>query len=212
MARTQFQDFEVLRVLGEGSFGTVYLARQISLDRQVALKITANRGSEARTLASLEHDHIVQVFSETVDLGRNQRMLCMQYVAGTTLERIISALNERDWHLWSGQTVLDAIDSISQYPAVFHPSALLELPAPGPVTAATMQCPLLLIAMLALLPHVLGSIVNISYNAIQIVDRLSGTQRVAFSQLVLGYDLIVYPFCVWLSPEPATSVGGSRRR
>src|SRR5262245_51231692 len=48
--RAAFHDFEVLRILGEGSFGKVYLARQISLDRQVALKVTANRGSEARTL------------------------------------------------------------------------------------------------------------------------------------------------------------------
>lgn len=84
-------------MLGEGTFGKVYLARQVSLDRQIALKVTANRGSEARTLASLEHDHIVQVFSETVHPERNQRLLCMQYVPGTTLERIIRALGERLW-------------------------------------------------------------------------------------------------------------------
>src|ERR1700730_2537664 len=61
----RIDDFEIVRILGEGSFGKVYLARQVSLDRHVALKATANWGSEARTLASLEHDYIVQVFSET---------------------------------------------------------------------------------------------------------------------------------------------------
>src|SRR5580704_4877969 len=35
-------DFELLRLLGEGSFGQVFLARQLSLDRQVALKVTSN--------------------------------------------------------------------------------------------------------------------------------------------------------------------------
>src|SRR5262245_26215562 len=124
--REEFEDFELLRVLGEGSFGKVYLARQVSLDRQVAVKISANRGSEARTLASLEHDHIVHVFSETIDLKCNQRVLCMQYVPGTTLERIIDALNKREPNSWSGQGVLDAIDSLSQNPAVFHPAALRD--------------------------------------------------------------------------------------
>src|SRR5262245_33813800 len=124
--REEFEDFELLRVLGEGSFGKVYLARQISLDRQVAIKISANRGSEARTLASLEHDHIVHVFSETVDLNSNQRVLCMQYVPGTTLERIIVRLSERERGSWSGRAILDSIDSLSHNPATFHPAALRD--------------------------------------------------------------------------------------
>src|SRR5438128_1663726 len=37
-------DFETLSVLGRGGFATVYLARQISLDRQVALKVSADSG------------------------------------------------------------------------------------------------------------------------------------------------------------------------
>src|SRR4029079_3757809 len=41
-------DFEIVRMLGRGAFGIVYLARQISLDRQVALKVSADRGSEGR--------------------------------------------------------------------------------------------------------------------------------------------------------------------
>jgi serine/threonine protein kinase len=88
-------DFILLRLLGSGSFARVFLARQVSLDRLVALKVSVNRGQEARTLASLEHDHIVRVFSEVVDPGRDLRMLCMQYVPGTTLERIIEALASR---------------------------------------------------------------------------------------------------------------------
>jgi serine/threonine protein kinase len=88
-------DFEIVRLLGRGAFGHVYLARQISLDRQVALKISANRGSEGRTMARLEHQHIVQVYSETVDPDFNQRLLCMQLVPGIGLERLISTLHAK---------------------------------------------------------------------------------------------------------------------
>jgi hypothetical protein len=38
-------DLELVAVLGRGSFGKVFLARQVSLDRQVALKVTVNSGN-----------------------------------------------------------------------------------------------------------------------------------------------------------------------
>jgi serine/threonine protein kinase len=79
-------DFRLLELLGEGAFGKAFLAEQVSLRRQVALKVTADRGGEARTLGSLEHDHIVRVFSEAVLPGPGLRLLRMQYVPGSTLE------------------------------------------------------------------------------------------------------------------------------
>ena len=115
-------DFELLRVLGQGSFATVFLARQVSLDRQVALKVTADWGSEARTLARLEHDHIVPVFSEGVASGL--RLLCMQYVAGTTLERVLDALQGRPRQERGGRAMLEVIDRLSTHPAALHPAAL----------------------------------------------------------------------------------------
>lgn len=119
-------DFELLKVLGTGSFGRVYLARQITLNREVALKVTANRGCEARTLARLEHDHIVQVFSETLELPRNLRLLCMQLVPGTTLARIIATVQARPRQEWSGKAILEAIDQWTAHPAAFHPAALRD--------------------------------------------------------------------------------------
>jgi serine/threonine protein kinase len=119
-------EFELLRLLGEGSFGKVYLARQLSLDRLVALKITSDTSSEARTLASLEHDHIVQVFSERLDRKRGVRLLCMQYVAGPTLERVIVELKHIDRGEWSGRTLVDLIDRFSAHATPFHPAALRD--------------------------------------------------------------------------------------
>lgn len=124
-------DFEIVRMLGKGAFGQVYLARQLSLDRLVALKISANRGSEGRTMARLEHRHIVQVFSEKVEPEFNQRLLCMQLVPGLGLERLIAALHPRppgaidqQSEDWTGEKLLFIIDQSASMPATLDPSAL----------------------------------------------------------------------------------------
>jgi serine/threonine protein kinase len=126
-------DFEVVKLLGRGAFGHVYLARQTSLDRLVALKVSANRGSEGRTMARLEHQHIVQVFSETVDRPSNQRLLCMQLVPGIGLEKLISALyprgeedKENTSANWTGRDLLAIIDRSTSSPPALDPSAFKE--------------------------------------------------------------------------------------
>ena len=50
--------------------------------------------------------------------------------------------------------------------------------------------------MLVLLPHLLGSIVNISYNSLRIVEQLTEPQQQAFARLVLLYNLAIYPVCL----------------
>ena len=67
-------DFEVVDKLGQGGMGAVYRARQISLDRLVALKIlphqfeededyVARFQREARVAAGLNHPNLVRVFA-----------------------------------------------------------------------------------------------------------------------------------------------------
>lgn len=121
-------DFEVIEVLGRGAFGVVYLARQLSLDRRVALKVTANRGSEGRTMARLEHANIVQVFSETVDATGRRRLLCMQLAPGASLESVIQALKLVALRrgAWTGADYLAAIDERTKVRETFDPSALRE--------------------------------------------------------------------------------------
>jgi hypothetical protein len=46
-------------------------------------------------------------------------------------------------------------------------------------------------------PHVLASVVNVSYNALRI--RLTDDQYLYFMQLVLAYNAVAYPLCIFLS-------------
>jgi serine/threonine protein kinase len=72
-----------------------------------------------------------------------------------------------------------------------------ELPAPGPLTRAIQRHPFGLLVVLAFLPHVLGSLVNISYNLQAIVRALTPEQQDAFTGLVFIYNAVVYPLCAW---------------
>ena len=69
----KFPNLEIVSLLGRGGMGAVYLARQTSLDRIVALKVlssglaedpsfTERFAREAKTLAKLTHPNIVTVF------------------------------------------------------------------------------------------------------------------------------------------------------
>ncbi len=82
-------DFDLLTRLGQGAFATVFLARQRSLERLVALKISDDRGREPQTLAQLDHPNIVRVFDHRQLPERRMRLLYMQYVAGGTLQDVI---------------------------------------------------------------------------------------------------------------------------
>ena len=92
--------FELLRELGRGGMGLVYLAREQSLDREVALKVLppdlAQRGDlkarflrEARTAAQLSHPNIVPVHA--ADEVQGFAYFAMGYVDGETLTQRIAA-------------------------------------------------------------------------------------------------------------------------
>lgn len=94
-------DLEVIRLLGTGRMSEVYLARQVSLDRLVAVKILTRQVSrddsararfnrEAKAAGALETPHAVSVF-RSGHLENGTPFLVMQYVRGGTLENRLEA-------------------------------------------------------------------------------------------------------------------------
>jgi len=95
------QRYRVERVLGQGAFGTVYLAEDRELHRVVALKVALDVRqvpgavdaflAEARVLASLDHPAIIPVY----DVGRadGQSYIVTKLIEGSNLsERLRQAL------------------------------------------------------------------------------------------------------------------------
>ncbi|HVX13003.1 MAG TPA: serine/threonine-protein kinase [Pirellulales bacterium] len=109
-AGEQIDDFDLLLRVGQGAFARVFLARQRSLQRMVALKVSADRSNEPQTMAQLDHPHIVRVFDQRLVAGRNLRLLYMQYVAGGTLLSVIQQVRRLAPAERTGALLFAAID------------------------------------------------------------------------------------------------------
>lgn len=105
-------DFDLLLRLGEGAFATVFLARQRSMQRLVAVKVSADRGSEPQTLAQLDHHNIVRVYDQRTLADRGLRLLYMQYAAGGTLAGVIVAMRSIPQEQRNGRFFLKVIDDV----------------------------------------------------------------------------------------------------
>ncbi len=90
----QIDDFDLLTRLGHGAFATVFLARQQSMQRIVALKVSADRGNEPQTMAQLDHPHIVRVYDQRRLPDRKLRLLYMQYIPGGTLQAVVERVKK----------------------------------------------------------------------------------------------------------------------
>lgn len=97
----RFGDFEIVRELGRGGMGIVYVAKQHSLKRNVALKVLPSSGPhaiknrqrfrrEAESAAALHHTNIVPVFG----IGEQEGILyyAMQLIDGVPLNLILDWL------------------------------------------------------------------------------------------------------------------------
>ncbi len=105
----ELDDFELLTMLGEGAFAKVFLARQKSMQRLVALKLSVDEGSEPQTLAQFDHDYIVRVFDQRILEEENIRLLYMQYLSGGTLHEVIRKVKAVEYKDRTGQLIIDAI-------------------------------------------------------------------------------------------------------
>src|SRR5690349_3255602 len=105
--------FLILRKLGEGGMGVVFVGYDGELDRRVALKLLRTRHDdqraitrlvrEAQGLARLSHPNVVQVY----EVGQHERsmFIAMELVTGRTLGDWLAA-EERSW--------VDILDALLQ--------------------------------------------------------------------------------------------------
>ena len=134
-AGTRFHELEIIRVLGAGGFGIVYLARDHSLERDVALKeympaslatrgagahITVRSGSfaetyavglrsfvnEARLLARFDHPSLLKVYRFWED--NNTAYMVMPYLQGRTLRELRRSMSMAPSEGWI-RTLLEAM-------------------------------------------------------------------------------------------------------
>lgn len=126
----QVGGFEILSEIGRGTVGTVYRARQLSLDKEVALKllnpsfqsnpeVVEQFKREAKSAAKINHPHVVTAIDAGEDSGR--AYLAMEYVAGETLKDRV----ERDGPL-SEADLLDLGRAVAQGLAHAHSHGLLH--------------------------------------------------------------------------------------
>lgn len=95
LMKQQIPGYQVLEQLGQGSMGTVYKARQLSMDRLVAVKILAPKLAankaflqrfqrEAHLAARFSSNNVVQAID--VGMAGNIPYFVMEYVEGTTIK------------------------------------------------------------------------------------------------------------------------------
>lgn len=95
-------EYDILRKIGEGGLAEIFLARQRSLNRLIAIKVLKNKISaddelvrrferEATTLARMNHPNIVHVIDRGEDNGR--LFFAMEYIEGTDFKQILQHSN-----------------------------------------------------------------------------------------------------------------------
>ena len=87
--------YEIVKAIGHGGMGALYLAWDAKLERQIAIKVLKEDdpdlrerfAREAKSVARLRHPHIVTIF----ELGEHaeQPYIAMEYIHGRTLAQII---------------------------------------------------------------------------------------------------------------------------
>lgn len=123
-------EYEVHALIGRGAMGTVYLAKDINLNRNVALKVLLGSLArnptlvkrfhlEARAAAPLRHPNIVQVYSAGTHDGTPY--IAMEFIEGEPLDRFIQRQGPIPWQtaLFIGAQVAKALDCAHRH-GVIH--------------------------------------------------------------------------------------------
>ena len=96
---SKLSHFEILEKLGEGGMGVVYKARDLRLDRLVAIKVLPEQAGanadrqarfeqEAKAASALNHPNIITVHE--IDRAGGAMFIAMEFVDGKTIDEAIS--------------------------------------------------------------------------------------------------------------------------
>jgi serine/threonine protein kinase len=121
--------YEILGVIGRGSMGAVYEARDPKIDRHVAIKTISLTGQEssserkyrerlfqeARTAGRLSHPGIVTIFDVGEDPDSHDPFIVMEYVAGQSLDRLMDASADKRLPLASTLQLVQEIAEALNY-------------------------------------------------------------------------------------------------
>ncbi|MCI0682184.1 MAG: serine/threonine protein kinase [Gemmataceae bacterium] len=102
---TFLKDYKLLKKLGQGGMGAVYKAHQMSLDRDVAIKVLSKELAgkpgfvqrflrEARVMAKLDHPNILRCFE--IGEAQGHHFLSIEYVEGGSLDHWYKKLGTFD--------------------------------------------------------------------------------------------------------------------
>jgi eukaryotic-like serine/threonine-protein kinase len=125
MSGRRIGDYQLLRRLGRGGMAEVYLAEQLSLRRQVALKLLKKNLAgdeayirrfqhEAQAAAKLVHANIVQIYE--VGCTDGTYYISQEYVPGQNLKQLLGRLGH-------GMDAAGAVNIIRQVAAALHKAA-----------------------------------------------------------------------------------------
>ncbi|HEX3147380.1 MAG TPA: protein kinase [Gemmataceae bacterium] len=82
-------DFSLLRQLGKGAFGRVFLAIEEPTTKHVVVKISKQKCDEAKVLGRLGHRNVVSVLSAPHDVASGLYLIVMPYLGSATLEDLL---------------------------------------------------------------------------------------------------------------------------
>ncbi len=141
-------DFEILREIGRGGMGIVFLSEQISLRRKVALKVLRGGAAfdpreirrfqrEAEVAGALHHPNIIPIYSFGETAG--VYYIAMEFIEGISLRQFVNAArasrfpDSGDASVRSaGDTTVDFGSGSSLSPEDTRPLGTAGLPIPSP--------------------------------------------------------------------------------
>src|SRR6478672_7008150 len=119
-SNSQISHYRIVSKIGSGGMGEVYLAEDIELDREVALKVLLPEVAdnedrvrrftqEAKAASALNHPNIITVY----DIGESDagRFIVMELVAGRTLRGVIAEDNSTETLLAVGGQIAKALSA-----------------------------------------------------------------------------------------------------